>query len=62
VVDELAEPTEVLPRALELAAELAAQSRGAYAAAKRDLRGDVIDRAERVVAEGSDPLLAGWLG
>jgi len=59
--DELAEPADVVPRALEVAGELAALPRGAYATIKRQLRGEAID-AMRDVLDGGDPMAAaGWL-
>ena len=59
--DELAEPAAVVPRALEVAAELAALPRGAYLTIKRQLRGDTIE-AMRQALDGEDPMsAAGWL-
>jgi enoyl-CoA hydratase len=59
--DELAEPAAVVPRALEVAAELAGLPRGAYVTIKRQLRGDTIE-AMRQVLDGEDPMSAtGWL-
>jgi enoyl-CoA hydratase len=61
LLDPLAEPAAVVPRALEVAAELAALPRGAYVTIKRQLRGDTIE-AMRQVLDGEDPMLAaGWL-
>ncbi len=55
VFDELAEPDEVLPRALELATSLAAFSTEVYVRTKRELRATA---AARLRAEASeDPLL-----
>jgi enoyl-CoA hydratase len=54
LVDELAAPTEVVHRALAVAGEMAALPRGAYSAIKRQLRGEVIARGERVLA-GREP-------
>ena len=58
LVDELAEPDEVLDRALELADELAALPHDAYAKVKRQVRGATISQLERV---DEDPLLDGWI-
>ena len=59
--DELAEPAAVVPRALEVATELAALPRGAYVTIKRQLRGDTIE-AMRQALDGEDPMsAAGWL-
>jgi enoyl-CoA hydratase len=54
LVDELAAPGEVVDRALAVAGEMAALPRSAYSAIKRQLRGEVIARAERVLA-GTEP-------
>lgn len=61
VLDELVDG-DPLPRALEVAAELAALPPAAYAQIKYQLRGDTIAAARAVLAEESDPLLRGWLG
>ncbi len=58
--DEVVEPGDVLPRALELAAGLGAMSPAVYARTKDALRGATIARL-RAAAE-TDPLLDGWLG
>ena len=55
VFDELAEPNDVLPRALELATSLAAFPREIYARTKRELRGATATRLRAAAAE--DPLL-----
>lgn len=55
VFDELAEPNDVLPRALELASSLAAFPPEAYARTKIELRGAVAARLRAAAAE--DPLL-----
>ena len=60
--DEAAATDQVLPRALEVAGELAALPRATYEQVKRDVRGATIAEANRIVEEGADPLLAGWLG
>jgi enoyl-CoA hydratase len=56
VFDEVAEPHEVVPRALELAGGLAALPLDVYARTKRDLRSAVIGRLRAAAQE--DPLLA----
>ncbi len=58
--DEVVEPGQVLPRALELAAGLAAFPADVYARTKRELRGATIARLRSAAAE--DPLLARWVG
>jgi enoyl-CoA hydratase len=60
VFDEVVEPDEVLPRALELAANLAAFSPEVYARTKQELRGETAGRLR--VAAAEDPLLALWAG
>jgi enoyl-CoA hydratase len=60
VFDEVLEPGEVLPRALELAASLAAFSPEVYARTKRELRGATTGRLRAAAAQ--DPLLARWVG
>jgi enoyl-CoA hydratase len=60
VVDEIATPDQVVPRALAVAEEMAALPREAYERVKRQLRGPVVEQIERVVAD--DPMYSGWLG
>lgn len=60
--DEAVATDQVLPRALEVAGELAALPRATYEQVKRDVRGNTIDEVTHIVEEGADPLLAGWLG
>lgn len=57
--DELVEPDNVLPRALELAGGLAAFPADVYARTKHDLRGATVARLRSAAAE--DPLLARWV-
>ncbi len=57
--DEVAEPDDVLPRALELATRLAAFPPDVYARTKRELRGAIAARLR--VAAAEDPLLAQWV-
>ncbi|HLM27335.1 MAG TPA: enoyl-CoA hydratase/isomerase family protein [Thermoleophilaceae bacterium] len=61
LLDELVDG-DPLPRALALAGELAGLPLDTYARVKRQLRDDTIAATARIVADGSDPLLAGWLG
>jgi enoyl-CoA hydratase len=58
VVDELAEPTQLVPRACEVAATLAGYP--AYARVKDQVRAAARAQMAQEVAE--DPLLTGWLG
>ena len=55
-LDELVPADELLPRALEMAEELAALPAAAYGYVKGQLREDALPDA------ASDPLLDGWLG
>jgi enoyl-CoA hydratase len=59
VFDEVVEPDEVIPRAREVAAGLAAFPSGVYTRTKRDLRGQTIARLRTAAVE--DPLLASWV-
>jgi len=56
VFDEVVEPDATLPRALELARELASYPSDTYARTKRDLRGETL--AGLRAAAAGDPLLA----
>jgi enoyl-CoA hydratase len=60
MLDELVEG-DPLPRAVELANELAALPTAAYSRIKEQLRGETMAFARRTVEEHSDPLLTGWL-
>lgn len=61
VFDEIADPEEVLPRSLEIAAELAAYSPETYARTKRDLRAETLNTLRTAAAQ--DPFAdgVGWL-
>ncbi|HYM54650.1 MAG TPA: enoyl-CoA hydratase/isomerase family protein [Solirubrobacteraceae bacterium] len=59
VFDEVVEPDRVVPRALEVAANLAAFPPDVYARTKRELRGATTGRLR--VAAAEDPLLASWV-
>ena len=61
VVDELHLPHQVGPRARQVAGDLAAIPRTAYARIKRQLRAATIARIEHVLATGTDPVLNDWL-
>jgi len=61
VLDELVDGDPV-PRALQIAQELAALPQAAYAQIKYQLRGDTIAATRAVLSDESDPLLRGWLG
>jgi enoyl-CoA hydratase len=63
VLDELRPRPEVLPRAVEVARELAALPRSAYGQVKRQLRGPTIEAIDRALAGGAgDPVLGSWIG
>jgi enoyl-CoA hydratase len=57
--DEVAEPDDVVPRALEVARELAAMPAEVYARTKAELRGATIVRLREAVKD--DPLLGQWV-
>ena len=59
VFDEVLEPAAVLPRALELGADLASFPRETYLRTKRELRADALEQMRRAAAE--DPLRARWV-
>jgi enoyl-CoA hydratase len=59
VFDEVAAPDAVLPRALDIARELAAMPADVYARTKNDLRGATIERLRTAAAD--DPLLSRWV-
>ena len=60
VIDELAAPQHVLPRALEVAQALADLPGTAYGQVKRQLRGDTLE-GMRGVMDGAEPLLEAWV-
>jgi enoyl-CoA hydratase len=50
----------VVDRALEVARGLADLPRSAYEIVKQQLRGDTVARLERMLADGTDPMLERW--
>lgn len=60
-LDELRSGEEVLPRALQVAQDLAQIPPRTYARIKRQLRGAVIACLDDLIAHGTDPMLSGWL-
>lgn len=60
VFDEILEPAAVLPRALEVAREIASFPVDVYARTKRDLRGPTLDAVRAAAA--ADPLLPRRVG
>jgi len=61
VVDELHLPHQVVPRAHEVARDLATIPGTAYAKIKRQLRAATIARIEHVIVTGADPFINDWL-
>lgn len=61
VLDELCEAEALLPRACEVARELAALPRRAFGRIKRQLRAPAIARIEDCIEGGTDPLRGDWL-
>jgi enoyl-CoA hydratase len=59
VFDEVVGSDAVLPRAQEIAGELAAMPAEVYARTKADLRGELVGRMRAAAAD--DPLLARWV-
>ena len=57
-LDEVVDLDDVLPRALEVAGQLAALPRSAYGRIKHQLRGEAIAALEGI---GDDPLLDSWM-
>jgi len=62
VFDEQVEDDAVIPRALEVASEMAALPAAAYARTKRDLRGNVLDELRTAVATDAESLAGDWRG
>jgi enoyl-CoA hydratase len=61
ILDELQQPEHIFFRAKEVAMDLGAIPRDAYAQIKHQLRGNTISRIQQVMDEGSDPLLKIWI-
>jgi enoyl-CoA hydratase len=61
ILDELQPADRVLPRAREIASDLAAAPPEGYARIKRQLRAEVLAHVEEVVESGRDPVLDGWI-
>jgi enoyl-CoA hydratase len=60
MADELADPAGLLPRALEMAASMAAGSPASFARTKAALRRPVIERWERLREADDAETLAAW--
>jgi enoyl-CoA hydratase len=61
LVDELQPDERLLDRSLEVASELAALPRATYAQVKRQLRGDALERIDRILGGEADPVAAAWV-
>jgi enoyl-CoA hydratase len=61
ILDELQQPEHILFRAKEVAMDLGAMPRDTYVQIKHQLRGNTIRRIQKVINEGSDPLLNKWI-
>ena len=61
VLDELVSPDEALPRALEVASEMAALPRSAYPIVKKQLRRETLEVLAAVADGRADPVAAGWV-
>ena len=59
-VDEVVPSEQVLPRALEVAAQYASVPSQTFAHTKRLLRGEVLNRIAATVDGGADPMQDGW--
>jgi enoyl-CoA hydratase len=62
LLDEVTEPDHLLDRALEVAGELGALPRSAYAHVKEQLRGATTAALRDTLERGEDPMLSGWIG
>jgi enoyl-CoA hydratase len=60
-LDELVEPQQVVPRAVEVAEAMAALPRAAYPIVKRQLRGETMDQLAAVLEGRADPVAQGWV-
>jgi enoyl-CoA hydratase/carnithine racemase len=61
IVDELVAPAAVLPRAVEVAEELAALPKSTYRTVKAQFRGDAFAEIERVLSGSADAMQGGWV-
>jgi enoyl-CoA hydratase len=61
VLDELQPPELLLPRALEVAQEMAALPRSVYRRIKRQLRAAALTRIDDAISNGQEPMLDSWL-
>jgi len=61
VLDELQPPERLLPRAIEVAQEMAALPRSVYGRIKHELRGAALARIEDAIGNRNEPMLESWL-
>lgn len=61
VIDEIVPSADVMPRALDLAKELAEMPRQAFGRIKRQLRARALTRMEDAVSNHNDPALDSWI-
>jgi enoyl-CoA hydratase/carnithine racemase len=61
VLDELQPPERLLPRAIEVAQEMAALPHSVYGRIKRELRGAALSRIEDAISNRKEPMLESWL-
>ncbi|MEK6323911.1 MAG: enoyl-CoA hydratase/isomerase family protein [Acidobacteriota bacterium] len=61
VLDELQSPDRLLPRAMEVAQEMAALPRASYRRIKQQLRADALARIAEAINNRNEPMLASWL-
>jgi enoyl-CoA hydratase len=61
VLDELQPPELLLPRAIEVAQEMAALPHSVYGRIKRELRGAALARIEDAISNRKEPMLDSWL-
>lgn len=60
IIDEIVEPEVLMDRALKVAEQYAALPPKTYAAAKAQLRGDVVQRVENAMKNGGNTPDGGW--
>jgi enoyl-CoA hydratase/carnithine racemase len=61
VLDELQPPELLLPRAIEVAQEMAALPHSVYGRIKRELRREALARIEDAISNRKEPMLDSWL-
>ena len=61
VLDELQAPDRLLPRAIEVAQEMATLPPSIYRRIKRDLRSAALTRIDDAIKNRNEPMLESWL-